>query len=347
MTRRSVERDLDAAGITEPRLREDYRHCRALASHHGRTYFLATRFLPPDRRPAVHALYGFARTADDIVDEAPPGTTVAEMTERLHAFGATVDQPGVLDDADADPTVRAAVHTARRYDLDPQLFADFLESMRMDLTITEYETHDDLARYTHGSAAVIGLMMVPILGTVGPAAEARPFAADLGVAFQLTNFIRDVGDDLARGRIYLPLESLRRFGIDRARLERRIVDDDVRALLRFEIDRTRAIYRRAEPGIDLLAPRARGCVRVAYRLYGDILGAVEAADYQVFGPRIRVTRRARAGVAGGMLARSAAAGAARRVSALRGSFPSAGNGRGASGETDETGSARGAPTPTG
>ena len=274
-------------------LRNDFRISRDLAQEHGRTYFLATRFLPPERRSAVHALYGFARTADDIVDDPSPAATPELKAAKLREFSESMSDP-----AHAHPTVRAALHTAQRYDLDPELFTAFLESMRMDLTITEYETHADLDRYVWGSAAVIGLMVTPVMGTVTSVEEASPYAADLGVAFQISNFIRDVGEDLRLGRIYLPLESLRRFGLDRARLQTEVVDDDVRGMLASEIDRTRAIYRRAEPGIAMLAPGARGCVRVAYQLYGDIMTAVERADYQVFGPRIRVSRRRRAQIAG-------------------------------------------------
>lgn len=288
-----VDTELDAAGITDPLLRNDYRISRELAKEHGRTYFLATRFLPPERRSAVHALYGFARTADDIVDDPSPAATPESKAAKLQAFSDSMADP-----VDAHPTVRAALHTAERFQLDPALFTAFLDSMRMDLTVTEYATHADLDRYVWGSAAVIGLMVTPVMGTVTSVEEAAPYAADLGVAFQLSNFIRDVGEDLRLGRIYLPMESLHRFGLDRERLQREVVDDAVRGLLAAEIDRTRAIYRRAEPGIAMLAPGARGCVRVAYQLYGDIMTAVEQADYQVFGPRIRVSRRRRAQIAG-------------------------------------------------
>ncbi len=285
--------ELDAAGITDPVLRNDYRVSRALARRHGRTYFLATRFLPPERRPAVHALYGFARTADDIVDDPSPAATPAVKAAGLQAFSNSMQDP-----ASAHPTVRAALHTADRYQLDPALFTAFLDSMRMDLSVREYATHADLDHYVWGSAAVIGLMVTPVMGTVTRVEDAAPHAADLGVAFQLTNFIRDVGEDLRLGRIYLPMASLAAFGLDRERLQQGVVDDAVRGLLAAEIARTRAVYRRAEPGIAMLAPGARGCVRAAYQLYGDILGAVEQADYQVFGPRIRVSRRRRARIAG-------------------------------------------------
>jgi phytoene synthase len=306
--RDAVDRELDAAGIPAGQRRSDYRVCRALAAEHGRSYFLATRFLPPGRRPAVHALYGFARRADDVVDDPSPTATVARKTAGLHDLA---DQCLGVTPA-TDPTVRAALDVAARYRLEPQLFVDFLASMEMDLTVQEYETDADLARYVHGSAAVIGLMVLPILGTVVPPEEAAPFAADLGVAFQLTNFLRDVGEDLALGRIYLPQTSLRAFGVDRqllaAETGRTAVDPRVRALLASEIERTRAIYRRAEPGIGMLAPGARRCVRAAFRLYGGILDAIEAADHRVFGERVRVSRRRRAAIAAGTLLTGSRAG---------------------------------------
>ncbi len=285
--------ELDAAGIIDPTLRADYAHCRELAAEHGRTYFLATRLLPAARRPAVHALYGFARTADDIVDDFSPSATVADKTQALQALSSSMRAP----DPNSDPSVRAVLHTAERYGLAPELFEDFLQSMRMDLTVTQYETFADLERYVHGSAAVIGLMVTPVLGTVVPHEEAAPFAADLGVAFQLTNFIRDVGEDLRLGRIYLPQDVMRSFGVDRDLLHRGEVTDAVRNWLAFETARTRGVYRRAEPGIAMLEPRAGACVRVAFQLYGEILNAVEQADFAVFGPRIRVSRSRRAQVA--------------------------------------------------
>ena len=205
--------ELDAAGIVDPRLRDDYAVSRELAARHGRTYFLGTRFLPPERRPAIHALYGFARTADDIVDDHTHLHTTAAKQERLQRYAAEL-----RSGEPTEPTIRAVLHTAHRYDLDPALFEAFLESMRMDLTVTEYATWDDLQRYVYGSAAVIGLMVLPILGTVVPRERAAPFAANLGVAFQLTNFLRDVGEDARLGRVYLPMESLGWFGVDRDRL---------------------------------------------------------------------------------------------------------------------------------
>src|SRR5690606_35942655 len=153
-------------------------------------------------------------------------------------------------------------------------------------------TYDDLARYMYGSAAVIGLQLLPVLGTAAPRAEAEPYAAALGIAFQLTNFLRDVGEDLDRGRVYLPLEELTAFGVDRellvwCRRERRL-EPRVRRLLAYSVARTRAVYRRAEPGIDLLDRSSRACVRCAFTLYQAILDEIENAGYAVLHHRVTV-----------------------------------------------------------
>jgi 15-cis-phytoene synthase len=282
--------ELTAAGIVDPRLRADYAYCRSVARRHGRTYFLATRLLTPARRPAVHALYAFARTADDVVDH--PGATRAEREASLHRLAQDLAR-----DRAAHPVCRAVQDAVRRHGIDPSLHAEFMASMRLDLTVTEYDTFADLQRYMRGSAEVIGLQMLPVLGTVVPRAEAEPRAAALGVAFQLTNFIRDLGEDLDRGRIYLPQDSLRTAGVTREHLARRVVDAPIRELLRGEIARTRAIYRQAEPGIEMIDPVSRDCVRTAFRLYRDILDAVERHDYQVLDRRLSVPNRRRLSVA--------------------------------------------------
>ncbi len=286
-------RELDAAGIYGPALRSAYGACRRLHAAHGRTYFLATRLLPPAKRPYVHALYGFARYADDLVDEigrnrtgGPDVATAAAGLDDLADRVLGPDRPEATAQDDATPVVRAVRDTVHRFDLPAGHIADFLGSMRSDLTVTGYRTYDDLAEYMWGSAAVIGLLVLPVLGTTTDREIAAPYAADLGRAFQLTNFLRDVGEDLRRGRIYLPEEDLALFDIDRDRLVRGVVDGPIRRLLAHEIARTREIYRAAEPGIRLLDPDSRDCVRAAFRLYGGILDEIERADYQVLTGRV-------------------------------------------------------------
>ncbi len=303
----SVDRELDAAAITDPLLRLAYARCRALNAEHGRTYYLATRLLRREQRPAIHALYGFARWADDIVDEVHDGRTSAERAAQLSEVEDRLTT-GLAAGSSDDPVIAAVVDTARRYDIDQRHFTDFMTSMRMDLTVTGYATYADLARYVHGSAAVIGLQVLPVLGTSVPREEAEPAAAALGVAFQLTNFLRDVGEDLDRDRVYLPRDELAAFGVDRPMLEhaRRTgrTDPRVRRALAHQVARTRAVYREAEPGIAMLAPRSRPCVGTAFRLYGRILDLIEEADYDVLTHRVVVSGGRRLAIALPALARS-------------------------------------------
>ena len=303
--------ELEAAGITDPALQRAYLACRALNATHGRTYFLATRLLTPDRRPAIHALYGFARYADDIVDDL--GTAPLEVREAaLDELGIAL--VGAFDGVPSDqPVVTAVADTVGRYGIDARLFSPFLTSMRMDLRVTEYPTTEALDEYVFGSAAVIGLQVLPVLGTVDDAAAeaaAEPAAA-LGRAFQLTNFLRDVGEDLDRGRIYLPLDELSAFGVDRGLLEwcrtHRVLDPRVRRALAHLVACTRGTYRRAEAGIALLAPESRDCVRCAFVLYGAILDEIQAADYDVLYRRVTVPQRRRLAVAAPALLRAVAA----------------------------------------
>ncbi|MFR9674466.1 phytoene/squalene synthase family protein [Streptomyces sp. TR02-1] len=306
-----TERELTAAGITDPSLRRDYAVSRRLNARHGRTYFLATRLLPPERRPAVHALYGFARWADDIVDDLSADVPPSQRAAALAAWERELAD-GLRTGASREPVVRALSDTARRYGIPHRHFTDFLASMRQDLDTTDYADYAALRAYMHGSAAVIGLQMVPVLGTVTAEEEAAPHAAALGVAFQLTNFVRDVGEDLDRGRVYLPADLLAARGVERDLLlwSRRTGRGDPRitAALEDAAALTRGVYREAEPGIALLDPVSRPCIRTAFALYRGILDTAATAGFPVVHRRVTVPRRRRAAVA----ARGAAAvGAAR------------------------------------
>ncbi|MGW1979600.1 phytoene/squalene synthase family protein [Streptomyces sp. NPDC001889] len=303
-------RELAAAGITDPALRAAYTHCRRLNARHGRTYFLATRLLPVERRPAVHALYGFARWADDIVDAPAPGASPAERAAALRALHDHLDA-ALRGGATTEPVVTALAHTADRYAIDHRHFLDFMTSMGRDLEVTDYATYDDLRAYMHGSAAVIGLQMLPVLGTVVPREVAAPHAAALGVAFQLTNFLRDVGEDLDRGRVYLPADLLSAHGVDRELLlwsrASGARDARITEALRSAAALTRRMYREAAPGVAMLDPVSRPCIRTARVLYGGILDAIEEDGWSVVHRRAVVPRRRRAAVAADGLARLAVA----------------------------------------
>ncbi|MFJ1758701.1 phytoene/squalene synthase family protein [Amycolatopsis sp. NPDC088138] len=299
--------ELDAAGITGPALRQAYRRCREVNARHGRTYFLATRMLSPAQRPAIHALYGFARHLDDLVDEPEPGTTPLSLAATLHDVEDRFLAELAAGHSD-DPLRTAVIDTATRHAIPEPHFRAFFASMRMDLTIGAYPTRAALDGYVHGSAEVIGLQVLPVLGTVVPRAEAAPHAAALGKAFQLTNFLRDVAEDLDRGRVYLPADELAADGVDRDRLawcaRTRRLDPAVRRALAGQVSHTREVYAEARPGIAMLHPASRPCVWTAYVLYGGILDRIEAAGYDVFTRRARVPRRSRLAAASAALVRA-------------------------------------------
>lgn len=283
-----METDLTAA----------YERCRQLHRGHGRTYYLATRLLPAWKRRHVHALYGFARFADEIVDrteDLPPAERAARLTDWSEQFLA-----GLRGERCDDPLLPAVLHTIAVFGLDVDDFDAFLRSMAMDLTVTSYATYDDLLDYMEGSAAVIGTMMLPILGSGDPAAAREP-ARQLGLAFQLTNFIRDVAEDLDRDRTYLPDEHLARFGVTRADLMAARAagraTGAIKELIRFEVAKADEHYAAAAPGVVLLDPASQACIRTAFRLYAGILDEVVAADYDVFVRRATVPGQTRLRVA--------------------------------------------------
>jgi 15-cis-phytoene synthase len=302
--------------VMEPRtLGAAYERCRQLHARHGRTYYLATLLLPRWKRRHVHALYGFTRYADEIVDDLSSTLDGAGQAAALEAWGERFFA-GLRGQPCPDPILPAVLHTVRAFDLDVADFERFLHSMAMDLHTDGYRTYQDLLVYMEGSAAVVGTMMAPILESADPPA-AWEHARQLGLAFQLTNFIRDVAEDLERGRVYLPAEDLERFGVGRADLAAAQASPAGAELLAFEVERARSHYRAAEPGIELLAPSSRPCIRVAFDLYGGILDEVERAGYQVLASRVAVPRHRRLGVAGRhLIAARAAARAERRVSVV-------------------------------
>jgi phytoene synthase len=265
-----------------------YELCRQFNKRHGTTYYWSTLVLPPLKRPHVHALYGFARYADDIVDEIPDGghgdIPVEQRADALAQFAERFFADLERGRSD-DPILKAVVHTVRAFHIPVDAFGRFLRSMTMDLSVRSYSTWHDLLEYMDGSAAVIGEMMLPILEPADLDA-ALPHARDLGNAFQLTNFLRDIGEDLDRDRQYVPQEDLRRFGVDLT--ERRCSAAFVE-LMRFEIERCRALYASAELGIAMLPDRSARCIRAAHTLYSGILDEIERQQYDVFARRATVS----------------------------------------------------------
>jgi len=263
-------------------LEESYRRCRAINKAHGTTYYWSAQLLGSPRRQHVHALYAFCRVADDVVDDLGP-SPVDRRAVALQTFGDRF-LSDLRRGRSSHPVLAAVVDTAVRYSIPASSFERFLASMAMDFTVASYETFDALCGYMDGSAAVIGEMMLPLLEPSTPAAING--ARDLGIAFQLTNFLRDVGEDLDRGRVYIPQEDLRRFGADPWA---RTVTPAWRELMAFEVERTRRIYESADRGIELLPPTSARCIATARALYSRILTEIERADYDVFSRRASVS----------------------------------------------------------
>ena len=288
--------ELTAAGITDPDLRASYEECKRLNALHGKTYYLATLLLPKAKRPFVHALYGFARYADEIVDDLASELSVEEKAEALSTWGN-----GVLADlkkgTSEDHVGRALIDTVNRFDIPHEHFEAFLHSMTMDLTVQEYETYEDLLEYVYGSAAVIGLEMVPILGPLHN--DAYEAAKKLGIAFQLANFIRDVDEDLDRGRVYLPIKELAQFGVTREMLEERVLTPEIIEALKFQIARVRQLQAESAAGLAMLEATSRPCIEAASTLYCGIVDEVEKIGYDIFNHRAKTSTVRRIRVAGG------------------------------------------------
>jgi len=281
--------ELTAAGITNPELRKSYLECKRLNSFHGKTYFLATLLLPKAKRPFVHSLYGFARYADEIVDAMDSDISPASRRKELEQWSWKMLQD-IKRGQSEDLIGMALVDTVKRFQIPIAYFEAFLHSMAMDLEVTEYADYESLMEYVYGSAAVIGLQMLPILGfDQNREQDSKSAAENLGIAFQLANFIRDIGEDLDRGRIYLPLNELKAFGVDREMLEKRVITKELSKAIAFQITRVRDLQSKAAFGIKYLEKSSQPCIEAASELYCGIVDEVENIDYQVFERRAKTS----------------------------------------------------------
>jgi phytoene synthase len=276
-------------------LQQSYDECKRLNALHGKTYYLATLLLPAAKRPPVHALYGFARFADEIVDDLASTLSPQEKADALRTWGDSV-LADLRNGESNDLIGRALVDTVKKYSIPLDYFDAFMTSMEMDLTVTRYKTYEDLMTYVYGSAVVIGLEMLPILGYSDP--RAIEAATALGTAFQLANFIRDIGEDIDRGRIYMPLDDLARFGVSEEMLLKRELTPEIIEAIKYQIERVRDLQDQAEAGIKYLDPISRPCIRAASELYCGIVDEIEANGYDIFNKRASTSKWRRARVAG-------------------------------------------------
>ncbi len=270
-----------ACGADRSALARSYAYCETLARREAGNFYHAFRVLPPAQRRAMCALYAFLRIADDLGDDRPAAD---DRRAALHAWRLGLHQ--ALAGCYTHRLHPALHHTARTYHIPTKYLEAVLDGVAMDLDPVGYATFAGLERYCYHVASAVGLACIHIWGFAGGAV---PFAEKAGVAFQLTNILRDLGEDAARGRIYLPAEDLERFGYSAAELRRGERNDRFRALMRFEVDRARGFYEAAGPLTGLLPPPGRAVFWVMARTYRGLLDAIERRDYDVFSHRVRVS----------------------------------------------------------
>lgn len=265
-------------------LADAYEACRLMTRYHAHAFYYSIRFLPPEKRRAIWAIYAVCRYSDDLVDRAPATAAPADLLSRLDWW------EGRLRAMDtALPIIRAFADARARFDIPTAPLWDLLDGMRMDLTRSRYATWAELGRYCYCVASTIGLLCTPVLGYDG-AAETLEYAAILGIAMQLTNILRDIGADAAMGRIYLPQDELAAFGYDEEKIAAGVVDDAFRRLMAFQIARARDLYCASTPGIARLHRTGQLPVQTAAMLYESILNRIEAIDYHVYTQRAALTK---------------------------------------------------------
>ena len=277
LTSPAIDRQINAETGT---LDSAYNYCARVTRTNSRTFYMASTLLPKDKRRAVQALYAFCRSTDDLVDET---RNSAQADEVFANWRARLSNP---HPAAHDPVPLAWADAQARYRI-PHAYADqLIKGVARDLSQKRYATFAELTEYCYGVASTVGLMSMHIVGFEHQ--DAVPYAVKLGIALQLTNILRDVGEDWQAGRLYLPLDELAEFGLNEAHVAARIVDDRWRAFMRFQIDRVQRLFAEAAPGIAFLNADGRFAIGAAAELYRAILDDIQAHDYAVFQRRAHV-----------------------------------------------------------
>jgi 15-cis-phytoene synthase len=262
-----------------PAIERSFAYCRQIARSRAKNFYYSFLLLTPQQRRAMCAIYAFMRYCDDLSDE--PGANAAAM-ERWRA-----EMEEALDGRFSEHPVWPAFHyTVRRFGMPRQYFRDMIDGVASDLVPRRMETFDELYRYCYQVASVVGLTTVHIFGFDTP--SALPLAEKCGVAFQLTNILRDIREDAERGRIYLPAEDLRSFGVTEDDLRAGNRSEPLLKLLRFEAERARRYYAESRPLLDLVHPRSRPSLLALITIYSRLLERIEETNYDVFSHRVRL-----------------------------------------------------------
>lgn len=273
--------------VSDEELKQAYSHCRAITRYHAKTFYLATRFLPNEKQRGIFAIYGMCRYLDNLVDDCEDlitkkKITLSEIDVKLNDFRENLDR--IYDGyAVEDPILVAYSDTLKKYKVPKELPLTLIDGVRQDLDKTRFQTFDEIYDYSYKVASVVGLMTSEVFGYSG--CEALSKAIDLGIAMQLTNILRDVGEDLERNRIYIPKEDLDTFGITEQELFNKEKNEKFVELMKFQIKRARKYYESAFEGIEMLDKDSRLPVYLAHRNYSRILDKIEENDYDVFNQR--------------------------------------------------------------
>ena len=262
---------------------ESYHYAQRLTRAAAKNFYYTFRFLPPVRRRSIFAVYAFSRRADNAVDAVEEGKSSAEKARQDLNYLRRL----LGDDPPPDPLVPALRDTVGRFSISSEPFAELLAGMEMDLVKKSYQTFDELYLYCYRAAAVVGLVCIEIFGYEENAAVGD-LAVKLGIAMQLTNILRDVEEDLGRGRIYLPAEDFLRFDYSKEDLTRGVADDRFRALMTFEVARAREYFKAAEPLYPLIRTESRYCPVLLMRFYSRLLDLIERQNYDVLHRRPRL-----------------------------------------------------------
>lgn len=277
---RGSEQTAPTLHVERELLENAYAYCESITAVHSRSFHLASALLPAEKRRAARALYAFCRITDDIVDRGDEDCQAQLAQWRTHVLTNVPPRDDLVALAWTDARVRYAV---------PIRYAEqLIDGVMRDLTQQRYQTFEELAAYCYGVASTVGLMSMHIIGHSGH--HAIPYAVKLGVALQLTNILRDVGEDWQIGRLYLPLEDLAAFGLTEEVIANGEVTARWRDFMRHQVARNRALYAEAMPGIQLLNGDGRFAIAAAAELYCGILDDIEANNYDVFGRRASVSQ---------------------------------------------------------
>jgi phytoene synthase len=273
--------------VENDRLKSAYADCRKITRHHAKTFYLATRFLPNNKQRGIFAIYALCRYVDDLVDEAEDLICEDRLSRKDIKGRLNTWKQKLRDTYDGisheNPILTAFAEVLHRYCIPLEMPLELMEGVCMDLYKNRYETFDEVYEYSFKVASIVGLMTSQVFGY--KSREALGYAVDLGIAMQLTNILRDVGEDLRKGRIYLPKEDLDRFGVTEQDLFNYSLDENVKNLLAYQISRARKYYSRSDNGIKLLSSDSQLTVHLARHNYSRILDKIEKNNYNVFDRR--------------------------------------------------------------